>query len=164
VILDIKCYILNPIPSKPILLESTDASVAIDHQMAMIHVQVGKHFIEDVLLDSGSRVNIIMKKLKVELGLSKPKPTPYNLHMANQTIAKPLGLIKDLMIIVHGITYVITFTMIQSSVLNSRCSMLLGGPWLRDAKMSHDWGNNTIQGMGIIITIHITKKLGPPTK
>jgi hypothetical protein len=33
--------------------------------MAVIQVQVGKNFIEDVLLDGGSRVNIIMKKLRI---------------------------------------------------------------------------------------------------
>jgi hypothetical protein len=38
----------------------------------------------------------------MQLGLSKLKPTPYNLRMADQTIAKPLGLIKDLKILVHG--------------------------------------------------------------
>jgi hypothetical protein len=31
----------------------------------------------------------------MQLGLSKPKPKPYNLCMADQTIAKPLSLIKD---------------------------------------------------------------------
>jgi hypothetical protein len=77
--------------------------------MAMIHVQIGKNFIKDVLLDGGSRANIITENLKLQLGLSKPKPTPYNLCMANQTITKPLGLIKDLKILVHGIPYVITF-------------------------------------------------------
>ncbi len=100
--------------------------VAIDHQMVVIHVQVRKNFIENVLLDGDSRVTIIMKKLRVQLGLSKPKPTPYNLPMANQTITKPLGLIKDLKILVHGIPYVVTFIMIQSSVLDSSYSMLLG--------------------------------------
>jgi hypothetical protein len=70
------------------------------------------NFIEDVLLDGGFGVNIIMKKLRMQLGLTKPKPTPYNLHMANQTIAKPLGLIKELKIFIHGIPYAITFTMI----------------------------------------------------
>ncbi len=70
------------------------------------------NFIEDVLLDGGFGVNIIMKKLRMQLGLSKPKPTPYNLRMANQTIAKPLGLIKELKIFIHGIPYAITFTMI----------------------------------------------------
>jgi len=60
-----------------------------------------------VLLDGGFGVNIIMKKLKVQLGLSKPKHAPYNLHMANQTIVKPLGLIKDLRILINGIPYVV---------------------------------------------------------
>ncbi len=43
---------------------------------------------------------------------------------------------------------------------------MLSHPWLRDAKMSHDWGNNIIiiQGTGIVKTIHVTKKLGAPTK
>jgi hypothetical protein len=43
---------------------------------------------------------------------------------------------------------------------------MLGCPWLKDAKVSHDWGTNivTIQGIGIIKTIHITKKLGVQTK
>jgi hypothetical protein len=44
--------------------------------------------------------------------------------------------------------------------------MLLGRPWLRDAKMFHHWGNNTItiQGNDTIRTIFVTKKLGAPTK
>jgi hypothetical protein len=40
--------------------------------------------------------------------------------------------------------------------------MLLGRPWLRDAKVAHDWGSNivTIQGNGTIRTITVTKHLG----
>jgi hypothetical protein len=71
--------------------------------------------------------------------------------MANQTIAKPLGLIMDLQILVHGIPYAVTFIVIQSSVLDSLYSMVLGYPWSRDAKMSHDWGNNTITIQGPIL-------------
>jgi hypothetical protein len=58
--------------------------------------------------------------------------------MANQTIAKPLGLIRDLKIFVHGISYIITFTAINRFVLNSNYSMLQRHPWLKDAKISHD--------------------------
>jgi hypothetical protein len=124
------------------------------------------NFIEDVLLDGGFGVNIIMKKLRMQLGLSKPKPTPYNLCMANQTIAKPLGLIKELKIFIHGIPYAITFTMILCSVLNSSYFMFLSCPWLKDTKVSHDWGNDTIiiQGTNIIRTTFVTKKFGAPTK
>jgi hypothetical protein len=40
--------------------------------------------------------------------------------------------------------------------------MLLGRPWLKDAKVAHNWGSNivTIQGNGIIKTIIIIKHLG----
>jgi hypothetical protein len=80
--------------------------------MVVIQIQIGKNFIEVVLLDCRSGVNIIMEKLKVQLGLSKPKPSPYNLCMVDQTIAKPLGLIKDFKILVLGIPYGVTFIVI----------------------------------------------------
>jgi hypothetical protein len=72
------------------------------------------------------------------LGLPKPKPAPYNMRMANQTNIKPMGLIKDLKIYVHGIPYITTFTVLQNNVVDSSYSMLLWRPWLRDAKMTHD--------------------------
>jgi hypothetical protein len=93
--------------------------------MAVIQVQVGENFIDDVLIDGSSRVNIITENLKVQLGLPKPNPTPYNMHMADQTTAKPFSLIRDLKIFVHGVPYTITFIVINNSVLNSSYSMLL---------------------------------------
>jgi hypothetical protein len=68
--------------------------------------------------------------------MSKPNPSPYNLRMVDQTIVKPLGLIKDLRILVHGIHYIVTFIMIQSSVLDFSYFMLINCPWLIDAKVS----------------------------
>jgi hypothetical protein len=85
VILNIKCHIFNSIPSKLALLESIVASIAIDHQMAVIQVQLGKNFIEDILIDGGFRINVITKKLRVQLGLSNP-----NLHLTTYTwLIKP---------------------------------------------------------------------------
>jgi hypothetical protein len=37
--------------------------MAINHQMAMIQVQVGKNFIDDVLIDKGFGVDIIIENL-----------------------------------------------------------------------------------------------------
>jgi hypothetical protein len=44
--------------------------------------------------------------------------------------------------------------------------MLLGGPWLRDAKVAHDWGSNiiTIQKNGVVKIIIVTKHLGGEVK
>jgi hypothetical protein len=119
-----------------------------------------------VLIDGGFGDNIIIENLKIQLGLSKLNPMPYNLCMVNQTIAKPLDLIKDLKIFVHGIPYIVTITIINNNVLDSSYSMLLGHRWLKDAKVSHDWGNNIviIQGTCIVRTIPICKKLGGQIK
>jgi hypothetical protein len=65
-----------------------------------------------VLLDGGYGVNIITKQLRLKLGLAKPKPTPYNLKMADYTTTKPMWLIRDLKIYVHGIPYITTFTVL----------------------------------------------------
>jgi hypothetical protein len=42
---------------------------------------------------------------------------------------------------------------------------VLGRPWLIDAKITHDWGNNVIivQGNKIIRTISVNNKLGVET-
>jgi hypothetical protein len=44
--------------------------------------------------------------------------------------------------------------------------MLLDCPSLKDAKVFHDWGNNTVivQRTNIVKTILVTKKLRTPTK
>jgi len=103
----------------------------------------------------------LTNKLHIFLELPKPKPTHgrSNNHKAN-------GLIRDLNIYVHGIPCITTFTILQNNVVDFRYSMLLGKPWLKDAKVAHDWGINTItiQGNGIVKTIIITKHLGGEVK
>ncbi len=43
-----------------------------------------------MLIDGGYKVNIINENLRVQLGLLKLNLVPYNLCMADQTIAKPI--------------------------------------------------------------------------
>jgi hypothetical protein len=65
-----------------------------------------------VLLDGGYGVNIITKQLKLRLELPKLKLAPYNLRMVDQTTTKPMGLIKDLKIYVHGMLHITMFTIL----------------------------------------------------
>jgi hypothetical protein len=80
----------------------------------------------------------------LKLGLPKLKPAPYNLKIANQTITKLEEIIHDLNIYVHNIPYVIMFIVLQNNVIDVNYSMLLRRPWLKDAKVTHDWRNNTV--------------------
>ncbi len=76
--------------------------------------------------------------MRLRLGIPKPKLVPYNLRMADQITTKPMGLIKDLKIYVHDILYLTTFIVLQFNVVDFCYFMLLGKPWLRDAKVAHD--------------------------
>jgi hypothetical protein len=93
------------------------------------------------LLFDGFGINIIAKQLKLRLGLPRPKPTPYNLKMANQTTTKLVELVYDLKIHVHNIPYITTIIVLQNTVIDISYSILLGRPWLRGARVTHDWGN-----------------------
>ncbi len=114
------------------------ALVAIDPHMVVIQVQVGKNMVEDVILDGGSSVNIMVEELQKQLGLPSPKPTLYTLQMVNQTIAKPIGLIMDLKSHIHGIFYIVMFIIMKNNVLDSNYFMLLGWPWLHNSCVTHD--------------------------
>jgi hypothetical protein len=86
--------------------------------------------------------------------------------MTNQSMIRPLRIIKNLKIHIHGIPYITTLIVLKNNVVDFSYSMLLGRPWLRDAKVTHEWGNNVIivQGNGTIRTISINKKLGVETR
>ena len=91
-------------PSRtPTTEELIAATEAIDKHMPVISISIGKNTVDDVLLDGGSGFNVITEEERRKLGLLKPSPTPFNLEMANGTIAKPTGLLRNVKIHIHGI-------------------------------------------------------------
>ncbi len=119
-------------------------TIEVNNQMEIIQVQVGKNIVEDVSTNGKAIVNIITKNLKTKLGLSKPRRTPYHLRMANQRMTRPLGIIRNLKIHIHGIPYIATFIILKNSVADFSYYMLPRRPWLKDAKVTHDQDNNVI--------------------
>jgi hypothetical protein len=129
----------------------------VDRGLPVIAVQVGKETLENVLLDGGSGVNLITEEERIRLGLPTPLPVPYRLRMADQAIVQPVGLIRNVRTHIHGILYFITSTVIRNKEFNEAYNMLLGHPWLIDAKVYHDWGKKvvTIQEVGTVKTISV---------
>jgi len=76
--------------------------------MAIIQMQLGENIAENVLIDEGASVNIIIKNLITKLGLPTTRPSAYHLIMADQSATRPLGIIKNLKSHIHGIPYVAT--------------------------------------------------------
>lgn len=67
---------------------------------------------------------------------------------------------------IHGIPYLITLTVIQNMEVNEAYNMLLGHPWLIDAKVTCDLGNKvvTLQGNGTMKTILVNQRIRPRLK
>ena len=126
-------------PSRTPTIEELIAAIeAIDNHMPVVSICIGKNVVDDVLLDGGSGVNVIIKEEHHRLRLPKPSLAPFNLKMANGTIAKPTGLLRDVKIHINGIPYIVTLTVIDCQTIKSDYSMLLGRPWLKNAKVIHD--------------------------
>jgi hypothetical protein len=96
--LDLKQYVFSKISLEQKLIPTLStilavALVTINPHMVVIQVHVGQNLIDDVLLDKGSRTNIIIEDLRKWLGLPFPKPIPYMFQMVDQSLTKPMGII-----------------------------------------------------------------------
>ena len=79
--------VVTPPSRTPTTEELIATTEAIDKHMSVISICTGKNIVDDVLLDGGSGVNVITEEERHRLGLPKPSPAPFNLKMANGTIA-----------------------------------------------------------------------------
>jgi hypothetical protein len=79
-----------------------------------------------------------LENLKTKLGLPKLRPVAYHLRMAYQNMTRPLGIIRNLNIHIHGIPYIATFIVLKNIVVDSSYFMLWRRPLFRDAKVTHD--------------------------
>ena len=154
--------VVTPPSRTPTIEELIAATKAIDKHMPKLSICIGKNIVDDVLLDGGSGVNVITEEEHRRLGLPEPTPAPFNLKMANGIIAKPSSPLRDVKIHIHGIPYIVIFTVIDCQTIKSDYSMLLGRLWLRNAKVIHDWANDQvhIMGNGTVKTVKINRQLG----
>ena len=129
---------------------------------SVISVKIRNQEIHEVLLDGGSGVNVITEAERCRLGLPEPTPAHFKLRMADSSLVQPTGLLHDVTISIHGISYTIILTVISCKDVNSAYTLLLGRPWLRAARVIHNWANDHIQimGNGKMHTIHINRQVG----
>lgn len=61
----------------------------------MISIKIKYKIIQDVLLNGGSKVNIITSELYKNLDYNMIESVPFTIKMANQQKVNPIGIIKD---------------------------------------------------------------------
>ena len=107
-----------------------------------LECKIRKHWknLSKVTLDRGAGVNVMSEKVRKLLELTCV-PAPFQLRMADQTLAEPHGMVTDVPIRIAGIKFQATFLVLD---VGDAYDMLLGRPWLRAAGAVHDWGTDQL--------------------
>ena len=89
------------------------------------------------LCDLGASVSTIPKSLHDVLGLTNIEECSLNLHLADSTIRKPLGIINDVLILANKNYVPIDFIVLDTDC-NPSCPIILGRQFLRTISVMID--------------------------
>ncbi|KAH7288397.1 hypothetical protein KP509_31G025300 [Ceratopteris richardii] len=113
----------------------------VDYAIPLISVWFKNTQISKVLTDGGSGVNISTMSICRQLEI---QPTPCYIHMVDQSRVPSIGLIKASIIKIQNIPFKVTFVVIELIGKSNKYNLLIGRPWLKHAKVQHDWGSQAI--------------------
>ena len=124
---DIHEVALNPDPGAP-----------------MIDVSIDGVLVPGVQVDGGSSVNLMTAETAETLGLTSISPTALTLRMADHSRVKPVGVVRNILTIIAGHEFNIDYVVFKLPRSASSYPILLGRPWLYNAKAKNDWGKGTL--------------------
>ncbi|WCJ18308.1 hypothetical protein M5689_000670 [Euphorbia peplus] len=94
-----------------------------------IPCQIGGLFIENVLCDLGAIINLMPLSIFRKLGLRDPKPINMTLQLADRSIARPMGIVEDVLVKVDKFIFPVDFVVLDMEEDNM-VPILLGRPFL----------------------------------
>jgi hypothetical protein len=115
-----------------------------DEAVPVISVTLENSSVGGVLLDGGSRVNILSEQMLAPLGITKWESAPFVVRMADQRRVQPLGLLCGLKMEVCGMNFEIAAVILRMEDISGSYPLLLGRPWLRQARVKQDWQSDRI--------------------
>ena len=108
---------------------STSPSI-MDEQNPSIKVIIQGQEIENTIIDGGSGVNVINKTTCDRLGITKWEACPFWLRMADTTTVRPIGLLRQLEVVLGGHSFLISVVILHLEAPGAY-PLLLGRPWLK---------------------------------
>ena len=94
---------------------STQGPTVMDEHSLRIMVIIKGQEVSGIIIDGGSRVNVINKLACDRLGI-KWETCPFWLRMVDTSIARPLGLIRELNVIIGGHTFQISIVVLKTKM------------------------------------------------
>ena len=100
--------------------------------------------ISGIQVDGGSSVNLMTADTMEKLGLTNLLPMELLLRMANHRKVLPMGVLVDVDTNIAGFVYKIDYVVFQLKSSTLSYPILLGRPWLFDAKARNDWSRGAL--------------------
>ena len=123
----------NPIPGPTVM----------DEQTLSINVVIWGQDVTDSIVNDGSGVNVINKITCDRLGITKWDTCPSWLRMADTSTVRPLGLIRQLDVIVGGHSFQILAVVLHLDATGAYL-LLLGRPWRKTANIKQNWNKDIL--------------------
>ena len=90
---------------------------------------IGEFEFQKALCDSGASINLMPYSVAKKLSLGEITPTTVTLQMADRTLAKPEGIIEDVLVKVGKFIFPVDFIILDMEE-DSQVPLLLGRPFL----------------------------------
>ncbi|XP_059302289.1 uncharacterized protein LOC132054264 [Lycium ferocissimum] len=131
--------ILQGIPKLPTKLndpESFTIEISIGKRVVVkdpksftIEISIGKQIVARALCDLGASINLMPSSIFRKLGLGMPRPTTMVLQLADRSLAKPEGIIKDVLVQVGSLIIPVDFVILDFEP-DPKVPFILGHPFL----------------------------------
>ena len=124
--------------------EVHEVSLNPDPGAPTIDVTIDGVMVTGVQVDGGSSVNLMNSETMHGLDMKNLVPTSLILRMADQSRVKPMGILRSVITTIAGIQYPIDYIVFKLNNSSLSYPILLGRPWLYQAKAKNDWGRGTL--------------------
>ena len=102
-----------------------------------------------MVLDRGSRVNVVTQDTAQTLGLSW-EPIALNVRMAGNTTLLPKRDNLEFKTVDRWVGFSVRVVVLTIKSIEGSYQILMGRPWLKEAKAEHDWyGDRISVNMGM---------------
>ena len=100
-----------------------------DPRSFTIPCTIGEFEFQKALCDSGASINLMPYSIAKKLSLGEITPTTVTLQMADRTLAKPEGIIEDVLVKVGNFIFPVDFIILDMEE-DSQVPLLLGRPFI----------------------------------
>ena len=101
-----------------------------DRGNPIVTVKISGHSFPNTLVDLGATINILTTGACEKLGISALEPTATLLELADRSVIRPEGIVKDIMVSVESWEYPADFLVINPKTRMEGHPLILGWPWL----------------------------------